>query len=234
MKCRKIAILLSSSGCAALAAAACAGSGEVNDGVDGGGATSPDGGGSVLREGGGPEEPEDDSGSSSSNKDGGSDGSSGAKDAGPAKRLFVTKALFSGNFGSVANGDGLCQTAATAANLGGSWKAWLSDATKGARAHVGANGPAWALVDGSMVFNQTTVMVPVRDLDVDETGTAGNKGFVWTGTNGGGTATANTCSDWQGSGSATTGYPHQKDQWTDDNSNGTPCNFKGHLYCFEQ
>jgi len=155
-------------------------------------------------------------------------------EAGPARRLFVTKSLHAGNFGSVAAADTICQNTATAANLGGNWKAWLSDGvTTGGRARVGSNGP-WALLDGSLVFAQSNVTSPMRDLDIDETGTAGNKGFVWTGTKSDGTPSGTNCNNWAGGGSATTGYPHEKLKWTDDESSGSPCNFRGHLYCFEQ
>ena len=40
-------------------------------------------------------------------------------------RLFVTSVTSTGSFGGLAGGDARCNTAAQAANKGGTWKAWL-------------------------------------------------------------------------------------------------------------
>ena len=94
------------------------------------------------------------------------------------KRVFITSSVYEGvltqyNAESVglAAGDALCQTAATAANLGGTWKAWLSDTNDGAIERLVDVG-AYYLVDGlTKVFNNyanlgTTPLVPIN---MDET-----------------------------------------------------------------
>src|SRR4051794_29230703 len=43
--------------------------------------------------------------------------------------VFLYTTLLSGDFGGLANADGICQVAADDAGLGGTYKAWLSDNT---------------------------------------------------------------------------------------------------------
>ncbi len=85
------------------------------------------------------------------------DSMTGSPPAG-AKRVFVTKGTFTADLksaGSAATGlagaDKLCSNAASAAGLGGSWKAWLSDSTTDAISRIADVGP-WYRIDGSSVF----------------------------------------------------------------------------------
>ena len=62
------------------------------------------------------------------------------------------------------------------ANLGGKFKAYLSDSTTSAKAHIAAVGP-WYLPDATKVFPATSVTsFPSRDLDMDEFGEGGADG----------------------------------------------------------
>jgi hypothetical protein len=49
----------------------------------------------------------------------------------PVKRVFVTSTGYPGNLGGLAGADAKCQERATAAGLGGTFKAWLSAAGTG-------------------------------------------------------------------------------------------------------
>lgn len=46
-----------------------------------------------------------------------------------ARRVFTTSTVHTGGFGGLAAADSICQTRANAANLTGTYKAWLSDST---------------------------------------------------------------------------------------------------------
>ena len=168
------------------------------------------------------------------------DGASAEQDAATkpvatGMRVFATSATHNGNLGGLAGADALCEAAAKAAKLGGTFKAWLSDSTTNASQRIAAVGP-WTLVDGTAAFKGKSVTsFPVHDLDMDENGETGKKGLVWTGTVLGGNASTETCNDWSSTGaSGTSGYPHVIDDWNDDGSGGSPCNLGGRLYCFEQ
>ena len=165
--------------------------------------------------------PGSDSGQDASTADGGGD----ATPSGPTggKRVFATSSQQAGDFGGIAGGDAICQAAASAAKLGGTFKAWLSDGSTKASARIAAVGP-WSLVDGTPVFPLANVSSPLHDLDMDESGQTGQKGLVWTGTSPGGGAMIETCTGWSSRGvSGTSGYPHVTTQWTDDGTGGSPC-----------
>ena len=69
------------------------------------------------------------------------------------KRIFITKTTFLGNLGGLAGADAKCTAAAAARSLGGTWKAWLSDASTNAIDRIGDVGP-WVLVgSGTRVFD---------------------------------------------------------------------------------
>lgn len=172
--------------------------------------------------------------------DGGADAGADARSdaaVSPAgtKRIFATKAQFTGAFGGANSADAHCAAAATAAGLGGTWKAWISDGAESAAQRVGT-ADKWLLVDGKTIAFTTKTMsgLAAHDLDMDEFGATGEKGLAWTGTNNGGSSTSKNCSGWTTIGaSGTAGYVGQPDKWTDDGTE-TPCNLKGRLYCVEQ
>src|SRR5439155_4793185 len=76
-------------------------------------------------------------------------GGMGYCNAGAArKRIFVTRTVTDGTFGSLTAGDGKCQVAADAVSIGGTWKAWLSDDSTDAFSRMANVGP-WYLMDGT-------------------------------------------------------------------------------------
>lgn len=189
-----------------------------------------------------------DVGEAGTDKDAGSGSVDAGSDTGAslsnAKRVFVTRNAQAGDFGSsgggsdgVTSGDLLCQQAANAAHLNGTFKAYLSDVTSTAHDRIAAVGP-WTLVDGTtVVFPGTSVAsVPTHAIDMDETGdTAGSTvDVVWTGTKLGGLATGVSCANWSDtSTTGTTGSVSAIDvNWVDKDDES--CTTLGRLYCFEQ
>jgi len=162
-------------------------------------------------------------------------GSDGPTTPEARKRVFVTSASFTGDLGGLAGGDAKCGSAATAAALGGTFKAWLSAANTDARDRITHPGP-WFLVDTtSLVFLSKADLAaqPMVPIIVTETGAAVSFGVaVWTGTESDGTeSTAATCTNWTSTG--TTGRIGQvsTNAWTSSAFNS--CATPNRLYCFE-
>lgn len=159
--------------------------------------------------------------------------------------MFVTSATYTGNLkaaGSGADGldggDKLCQLAADAATLGGTWKAWLSSSTVNAIDRIADVGP-WYRLDGAKVFNNKASIVTSGPLVAIDRNEQGGMPMVdtWTGTQNSGIASGFTCNNWtdeapvngyEGLVGITVGVQF----WTDGPSD--PCHLKNTLYCFEQ
>ncbi|MDC0747402.1 hypothetical protein [Polyangium mundeleinium] len=184
---------------------------------------------------------------------GGAGGSGGAGGGGPMtgpKRIFITKTTYNGNLAKagnaatgIAGGDNLCKLAADAANLGGTWKAWLSDANTNAIDRLTEVGP-WHTIDLSkVIFNNKSNIItgPLTSIGYDENGdTLGGEYGAWTGTMNDGkkdpeyvtdcvnwTNGTNTGEGWTGLGSS-----DNANHWTEYYLK--PCQSLYHLYCFEQ
>lgn len=123
------------------------------------------------------------------------------------KRLFVTSTKYPGNLGGLTGADQKCLTAAQAANLGGSWKAWLSDSSNDALDRITDVGP-WYVREQSgiqsflrLVFNNKANLAttPIGSLTYDERGVSNSNDFFWTGTLTGGVKSAQTCVNWTSS-----------------------------------
>jgi len=191
-----------------------------------------------------------------------------------AKRMFLTSATYTGNLATQGRGestppdkdpgangaDKLCNTAAAAANLGGTWRAWISshvpDKDPEATAHHAIDRIAevpggWYNVrrNARLFANKSNLMtVPdAREWHANITGPSlvqdefGNRAadgvFAWTGTDSGGQLDREgaTCKAWTASSpfSGEAGAPARPpNEWTDVAT--YPCEQRGHLYCFEQ
>lgn len=171
----------------------------------------------------------------------------------PAKRVFVTSASFAGNLkvlGNAANGlaggDALCSTAAAAAALGGTWKAWLSGGTTRAPDRITGTGP-WVLVGTTtIVFNNKANLSTLALAPIDRNENGGFVGGVaWTGTATGGAA-ALDCSAWTTSSTCYSGCDGSTRGIAGDPSGGQQqgraawtewawqnCGDSNHLICFE-
>jgi hypothetical protein len=171
----------------------------------------------------------------------------------PAKRMFVTAKSYKGNLRDQAQaadgfqgGDKLCQAEATAAKLGGTWKAYLSGKIKNepvkALERLVDVGP-WYLVDGkTKVFDglQGLTSMPLAKIDMLADGTKTTSDQAWTGSRAG-VPGGPACEDmggtsWSSSSyfrSGTNGNPLEIAMWSDDGST-KDCSSAAPLYCFEQ
>jgi hypothetical protein len=158
-----------------------------------------------------------------------------------ANRVFVSSASFSANLGGHAGADAKCLTAATAANLGGAWKAWVSDSSSSPSARFTQSSLGYRLLDGSLVaasWASLTSGTLGNGIDLDETGKPVTNAEVWTGTGTNGslygaagcnnfTTTANTDPFVEEGVTGQTTY-----KWTEVYEQY--CDRNAHLYCFEQ
>ncbi len=176
----------------------------------------------------------------------------GNADAVPAalKRVFVSSKTYSGDLktaGAGVNGpdgaDKLCNALATTANLGGTWKAWISVTGTKAASRLGEVG-GWHLIGaggaaGGLVFADlaATKLAAARAINRTESGdtVVGMVYPVWTGTLENGTV-GQTCTDWTSAAAAKTGTRGASNGtigWTEHALPGS-CDEKKAIYCFEQ
>jgi hypothetical protein len=168
----------------------------------------------------------------------------GSNDGGVGKRLFITASEYDGDLktaGGASDGltgaDHLCATAAAAALLGGTWKAWLSGNGVNAIDRLNDVGP-WSLTTGERVFNnkanlQTVPLVPIVR---DENGKMVTTTQVWTGTDDGGHEhVGKSCNAFASNApgmSGVVGDAMTPSSWTATTLDA--CSVGHHLYCFEQ
>src|SRR4051794_18448419 len=102
--------------------------------------------------------------------DGGSAGPDGGNGA-PQKHIFVTSMTYGSNLGGLTGADAKCRTLATAASLGGTWKAWLSTTSTNAIDRIVDVGP-WYLMNGVKTFNNKAALrgTPLVPISLDEYG----------------------------------------------------------------
>jgi hypothetical protein len=143
---------------------------------------------------------------------------------------------------SIAAADTQCQDLAKTALLGGSWVAWLSDATTNALDRIPDVGP-WYSMDGAMVFASRAQIVlgPVHPINRDELGRSiGNGLAVWTGTYPDGGRAPETCTSWttnDNAGRALIGIVGATSyEWTQTLTIGglAPCDYVAPITCFEK
>jgi hypothetical protein len=164
------------------------------------------------------------------------------------KIAFVTSQLFPGDFGGITAGDALCQAAATAGGLPGTYLAWLSDSTGTSpnSRFVQHAGP-YVRTDGVLIATSYADLTDgslVNPIDADELGTlipihaaADPLDDIWTGTDEFGDPD-NTgpyfCTDWTSlAGVGLEGDLHvTSPKWT--NERRIPCSVGRRLYCFGQ
>ncbi len=177
----------------------------------------------------------------------------------PAKRVFVTSQSFNGDLRTaggmrtgIESADAICQLYAEAGALGGTWIAWISDASTDAIDRVPGEGP-WKNLLGIEVFrNRASLQVssPLASLAYDEQGNE-RPGHAWTGTDEMGQRARSDdlendqmCRNWTFGGdtsdwvTAYIGDPSSLDgrAWTHDDWIGMypVCSGEHALLCFEQ
>ena len=171
------------------------------------------------------------------------------------RRVFVTSTHYNGNLGGLSGADAKCQDRANAAELGGTWKAWLSDSFTAAKDRLVHPMGALVRIDGTVVASNWDALVnqwPDAAPEIDEYGQQKsyvNAGSVpgcswaggyffhpWTATDNTGALKGATCADWTTSAAAPKGRVglggYSLSQWTDWCD--FPCNMSQPLYCFEQ
>jgi Protein of unknown function (DUF1554) len=183
-----------------------------------------------------------DGGTVSTSSDGGTNShtDSGTSTTSGQKRVFITSVTYSGNLGGLSGADQKCTLAAQGANLGGSWKAWLSSGNSAAIDRIADVGP-WYSIDGKKVFNNKANLttIPLSPIEKTEQNTY-QLGNVWTGSEQGGTPSGDDCSAWtvgddQANGAIGTPAEHQSAGWGGQSpAQAWPCSFSQALICFEQ
>jgi hypothetical protein len=164
------------------------------------------------------------------------------------KRAFVTTGLFPPNFGDVDGGNAKCNAAAAAANLGGTWAAWLSTSTSKAVDQLSFAGP-YTLVDDKTVVAPSkdalsgALSAPINVMEDGKPAPTGTTAYAWTGTRAGGAA-GETCENWTSPSPVklgTAGNVHDTGAtWTDNGGQplistaGWQCSFTARLYCIER
>ncbi len=166
------------------------------------------------------------------------------------KRVFVSSKTYTGDLKGAGAGvsgaegaDKLCNALATAAALGGTWKAWISVTGTKAASRLSEVG-GWHLVGaggaaGGVVFADlgATTLAAARAINRTESGgdVVGMVYPVWTGTLENGTV-GETCADWTSAAAAksgTRGASNGTIGWTEHAAPGS-CDEKKAIYCFEQ
>jgi hypothetical protein len=173
------------------------------------------------------------------------------------RRVFVSSQLYSGNLGGVAGGDAKCQALADAANLGGTYLAWLSTTSAAAPSRFhGALNWAYVLPTGTIIANNLAELLasgPKKQIDITEKmtqGPAGTASFmcavsatgivVWTDTLDSGVIASGTqvgfddCTGWTSEGADNTfvGDAGTTNAWSAQCQ--AHCSGMAALYCFEQ
>jgi hypothetical protein len=151
-----------------------------------------------------------------------------------------------GALGGTSGADAKCQALADAAQLGGDYKAWLSDNSASAAARMTHSPGAYVLVNGAVVATDFSDLIKgsVRHaIDLSElgiepprNGTACEPVSVWTDTRNEGTPfeLGYTCGEWTDT-NGWSGFGRWNDQanWSLACSGGS-CGGTAALYCFEQ
>jgi len=163
---------------------------------------------------------------------------------GACKRVFVSSqpSRSGANLGGLTGADAFCQSMANTNQLGGTWKAWLSDPTTSASARLTHAAVPYVLLDGSTVaanWSALTSGTLAHTIDLSEDGTVHTAILeVWTATTSAGAYSGRSCSAWTsnapGSTTADVGLASETNgDWT--NRYQQYCDRTNvHLYCFEQ
>lgn len=173
----------------------------------------------------------------------------GTSDAGTAtteRIVFVTIGKFPGDAMNGTGGDARCNAEAQGSILprvkGATYKAWLSESTRDAKAQVPSSTVPFKLPKGEVLAKDSVQLIQGdldHRIDQDQNGvTITGPEKVWTGTNEGGVTAKETCKDWTSAGGKDKdkgkyGQVDKTDtQWTaaGEDDCGTP----HRLYCIEQ
>jgi hypothetical protein len=148
--------------------------------------------------------------------------------------------------------DAVCQELASAANLSGTYLAWLSDTTGSPSTRFSRDGGPYQLVDGTIIANNwsdLTTGILQRLINLTETGgmppssdVPCGSDFVWTGTTSAGDLDGPDlcCDDWSDyAAGAEFGSTQSFQDWSDTCGTGATsqppiCLLDAPLFCFQQ
>jgi len=152
-------------------------------------------------------------------------------------RVFVSSVLYQGNLGGLAGADAKCQSIADGRNLGGTWKAFLSDSSQSAVSRLTHPIYSYRLLSGALVAQDDAAFFStshVRPIDLADDGNTFVEEEVWTGSSGSGIGSGG-CADWTSTNGSfpSVGLTSSSDfAWANAYLNF--CDRFGHLYCVEQ
>jgi len=162
-------------------------------------------------------------------------------------RVFITSTPYTGNLGGLTGADSKCQEKADVANLGGQWKAWLSDSQTSAASRLIHSDYQYIRIDGIVVANNWADLTDgslQNTITIDETGNLKTTyTAAWTNTQTDGSSYysdyGKSCNNWTAGywgPSAILGFAsHIDGLWTIGfGPSTTTCQNMGSLYCFEQ
>jgi hypothetical protein len=162
--------------------------------------------------------------------------------SGECRAVFLSPPFGVAELAGVAAADARCQALASAADLGGTFRAWLSDDATSPSARFTHAAVPYRLVNGTTIANGYTDLTDgslAHAIDADVHGaTIAGVDEVWTGTSADGTSEGSSCASWT---NATSSTPHAVVGVT----NATDASFTEiyyqfcdrtglRLYCFEQ
>lgn len=156
-----------------------------------------------------------------------------------SKRVFVTSTTYNGNLGGLTGADSKCQARANAANLGGSWKAWLADAANSPQTTFNKfNGP-YKRIDGVIVANSWKDLTDgslQNGINITEIGRTSYNNTLWANTSYYGGPGGPNCKSWRSALSTDSGTGATAGVTTSDwaGYGVKQCTSNMPLYCFEQ
>jgi hypothetical protein len=160
--------------------------------------------------------------------------------------VFVTSTFHTGAMGGLAGADQICQTAATAATLPGTFKAWLANATVAPINRMTKHTGPYQLVSGTVVaqgFTDLTDGNLAHPIDRDEAGALSmgrfvcRGGEVWSNVDGTGGGRPGGCGGWTSATLAdgVAGNVTNMDlMWTVGDCSVIGCASDLPIYCIEQ
>jgi cysteine-rich repeat protein len=166
-----------------------------------------------------------------------------------SKRVFVSSMMYDGNLGGLMGADAKCQALADAANLAGTYMAWISTDQGSPSTRFTHSNTAYTLVDGTtqIAANWNALIDGNLDAPINKTETGGvppvgntscaGGGFttVWSATSTNGTLSGNSCTNFTSTqGGGLWGQAGQTNSsWTSWCSGGI-CTWTSPIYCFQQ
>ncbi|KKQ77905.1 hypothetical protein A3B42_02920 [Candidatus Daviesbacteria bacterium RIFCSPLOWO2_01_FULL_38_10] len=160
-------------------------------------------------------------------------------------RVFITSTAYNGNLGGLSGADSKCQARADAANLGGTWKAWLSDDVSSSATRLNHSSVPYKTLDGKVVadnWDDLTDGSLQNAISVTENNTFfKSESCVWTQTKVSGALIESKSQNLTGCNGFTVadknisycGVDGSKDSnWTQGSLES--CNIEHPIYCFEQ